>query len=131
MNALAKTMKINFQINYDTDLSKNKKFCGTRMGRFIQNPKYKKAKDKVILQLKNALKTHPNPVKFEPKKKVYIAATFFRPDLKSDIQNFQEAICDAISKVIAVDDRYFAFKAWDWEVDKENPCIYISVFDEV
>lgn len=121
-------MKFSFRIDYDTDLSKNKKFCGTRAGRFIQNPVYKAAKNKVILKMKSVLRIHPNPIRFEPKTKVYISATFFRPDFKSDIQNFQEALCDCIAEVIGIDDRYFAFKKWDWEVDKEEPCVYITVF---
>jgi Holliday junction resolvase RusA-like endonuclease len=121
-------MKFSFTIAYDTNLSKNKKFCGANQGRLVQSTSYKKAKERVIYEMKEALRVHPHPVKFFPKEKVYISATFFRPDLRSDIQNFQEAICDCISKVIGVDDRYFAFKSWDWEVDKESPGVYITVF---
>lgn len=121
-------MKFSFKIEYDTDLSKNKKFCGANKGRLVQSSSYKKAKEKVIYQIKEALRVHPHPIRFQDKQKVYISALFFRPDLRSDIQNFQEAICDCISQVIDVDDRYFAFRAWDWEVDKEIPGIHITVF---
>lgn len=112
-------------IPYLTALSKNRKFLGAKYGRLIQSPQYKNAKKEILAYIQDAYE-QSNEI-FVDKKKLYISAFFYRPDLRSDIQNFQEAICDVISDVVKVNDRYFAFKEWDWRVDKENPRIFLEI----
>ena len=109
---------------FDTNLSKNKKNIGTNRftRQIIQSKAYKDAKQFVFLQCKMALKDEV----FKPKTKTKIKIMFYRPDYRSDIQNFLEAICDAIKIAINVGDNYYVFDL-DYQNDKLNPRIEIEI----
>lgn len=113
-----------FTIPYDTNLSKNKKNIGTNRftRQIIQSSKYKNAKQLVFSLCKNALMDET----FKPKTKTKLSIMFYRPDYRSDIQNFLEAICDAVKVVIDVGDNYYVFEL-DYEIDKVNPRIEIEI----
>jgi Holliday junction resolvase RusA-like endonuclease len=113
-----------FTTPYDTNLSKNKKNIGTNRftRQIIQSKAYKDAKQFVFLQCKNALMNET----FKPKTKTKIKIMFYRPDYRSDIQNFLEAICDAIKIAINVGDNYYVFDL-DYQNDKLNPRIEIEI----
>lgn len=116
---------MNVVIPYLTNLSKNKKFIGASRGRLVQSPSYKNAKKQIEILIRKAYEESHEI--FVDKKKLYVSAFFYRPDMRTDIGNFLEAISDSISNVIGVNDRYFAFKEWDYQIDKESPRIFILI----
>ena len=58
--------------------------------------------------------------------KIYVRIKVYRPDLRSDPQNFVDTICDAIKAGIGRDDNVYAVSV-DWEFDEDNPRIDIEV----
>ena len=61
--------------------------------------------------------------------KIYVRIMVYRPDVRGDPINFQDAICDAIKVGIGRDDNVFAVSV-DWELDTEEPRIVIEVEQE-
>jgi len=106
---------VKIEIPWCSDLSKNKKYCSRN---FVLSPAYRKAKNGLTLYFKSQLQK--NKVKFVDKNKLKISAFFTRPNMKMDIQNFQEAFCDCIQDAAKVNDRYFSFGEWDWVFDKKS-----------
>lgn len=96
-------------------MSKNKKFV-TRY--FALSKGFRNAKWELIAKIKAELKK--NNVKFEDKKRLKLTAFFIRPNMRMDIQNFQEAICDCVQEACKVNDRYFHFGEWDWVLDRKS-----------
>lgn len=62
--------------------------------------------------------------------KIWIDICVQKPDHKGDAVNFVDAICDAIKKGIAIDDRWFSLGLVDWQIVKKNPQIIVSIGQE-
>lgn len=107
--------QIEFKTRINPSMSKNKKFVSRY---FVLSKEFRKAKWSLIEQIKSELKK--NCVKFEDKKRLKITAFFTRSNLRIDIQNFQEAICDSVQEACKVNDRYFYFGEWDWVLDRKS-----------
>lgn len=60
------------------------------------------------------------------KAKIWIVITVYRADFRSDPINALDFVCDAAKLAIKVDDRWFSATV-DWEVDRQEPRIEVSV----
>ena len=95
-----------------------------RSKRIITN-EYRAASDQLLRIFNNSFLAH----KFKDKKKLWVKIYAYRPDMKSDIQNFEECICDALKKSIGIDDRYYSLVI-DWEIVKVKGSILIEIWQE-
>ena len=112
--------QFSFTLDYNTCISVNAKYSSRN---FSKSKAYKEYQEHVQWQILRTGKYQT----FDPEKKVYIAGMVYRPDYRSDIDNFIKGIFDAISSMIGVNDNRFAIKYWDYEICKENPRIEITV----
>jgi hypothetical protein len=109
-----------FRIALDWGFSDNRKF----VGKYNKIPSriYDAYKKEIYLILLASRMT------FE-KKKVYVSFTVFKKTMSGDCTNFVKGVCDGIklyTKRFGLDDNWFACCA-DWQIDKENPRIEITV----
>jgi small-conductance mechanosensitive channel len=92
--------------------------------RIIQSG-YRKASAQLLRIFNNSFEGHS----FKDKTKTWVRIYAYRPDFKSDIQNFEECICDALKEALQIDDRYFSLII-DWELNRKTPIIHIDVWQE-
>jgi hypothetical protein len=106
---------------YSTDISKNNKFgCYSNKSLSLKYERYKRL---VSLRFKKFCKQLT-------KKKVWVFINVCRPNMRADPSNFIEGIHDAIKEVCPnVDDNYFS-TVCDWNVDKINPRVEITIIQE-
>ena len=114
-------MIIKITAPYMPGLSKNRKFVG-RCAKVL-SPEYKRAKSVIYSLVKSALNKSTSSYS---KQKVWIGIMIYRPSMRGDPSNNIEGICDSIKLAIGIDDNYFSCVC-DWEVDKLNPRLVISI----
>ena len=110
-------LEFKFIIPYNSGFSDNKKYVGYRSKILAQT--YRAGLDEIIFKtwkLRGMLK----------KRKIYIEIIAFRPHMRGDIANFIKLICDGIKKGCGIDDNYYC-GSWDYEIDKTNPRIDITI----
>lgn len=113
--------KITFEYPYTPQLSKNKRYAFR--GSKKKNPLHQAAQDEVSLLFKAAMRNNDIPLK----RKIWIGYTWHRENMRGDITNFLNPICDAIKECLTFDDNWFSVSMLDWEIDKENPRFEITV----
>ena len=114
---------IKIEIPWIPEISKNKKF--KYKTRKILSDGYKDGKELITWKIIQTGK-HTS---FIPKTKTFVFIKCYRPNFKGDIQNFEEAICDAIKVGINVGDNYFC-PVFNYELDRDNPRIIIIIEQE-
>ena len=114
---------IKFEIPYNMDISKNKKFIGKT--KKILNPKYINAKEEIYWICKSKLKKIG--LTRLPKTKILVSLEVFKPNNRGDVINLTEGICDALKKSIDVDDNMYSLFV-DWEIDKNKPRINVTLY---
>ncbi len=112
-------MKASITIPYNTVLSKNVMWRHAK-GRTYLNPATKAEIDAIAWELKGGAWR---------KSKLFVDIMIYRPDMRSDPVNFLDAIIDGIKVATGVDDNLYS-GSWDWELDKENPRITITISQE-
>lgn len=111
---------ISFNVPYDSNLSKNRRYAFYKSK--FKNPKHKKAQELITKEFEKLyLKSKP-----AIKGKTIIKIYCYKKDMRGDISNFINPINDAIKVVLPYDDNYF-INITDYEIDKENPKINISI----
>lgn len=117
--------KLNIQIPFDTKLSKNraKTLLGRGTRKWIGLTSTYRTLIAQNIQFVKAQVTEE--LKFNPKEKVHLAITVFKPNNRCDAINFIDAVADIIKEVIGVDDRYYALSL-DWFISEE-PNIQIRI----
>lgn len=111
-------MQVSITIPYISCLSKNQMWKKDKNGKIYLNPATAAEMDAIAMQLPS--------YDWQPKVKVHVEIMVYRPNFYMDPPNFVDTIVDAVKVGIGVDDRYFAGK-WDYELDKLNPRIEITV----
>jgi len=112
--------EIKITIPYIPALSKNRRF----IGKFnkVKSPDHAKAQDLIEMLFRRELINKP----VIEKQKVWVSIMWYRKDMRGDLQNWVNPICDSIKRCLSFDDNYFAFDNLDWIVCKENPRMEIS-----
>lgn len=95
-----------------------------RMRRAFANSEYVQHKLNLILALRRA--RCEKMLVFNPKAKVFVNLMVYKPNNRSDSQNFIKPICDAVSAAIGANDNMFE-GMWQWSIDKKNPRFVITV----
>jgi len=111
-------MRIKISIPYSAALLKNRMWRHGK-GRTYLNPATKKEIEAIGIEIKS------KGVAWE-KRKIWVCIKVYRPDMRADPCNFIDAILDGVKVGTGVDDRYYS-GLWDWELDKDNPRIEITV----
>ena len=114
--------RFSFTFPFDSRLSENKRLVFSR-GRFHNQKAYKDLKDQMVLVAKSA-RTRAKANFKEARLTVHVFV--YRPDMRSDCQNYIKPIFDAVSEAIGIDDRWFG-GSLDWSISKENPRFSIEV----
>lgn len=108
-----------FSIPYIKYLSKNrmKAFAG---GHYYLPEETRKAKEHIIYPIKNS------KIKFI-QSKLYIELFIEKPKHQGDAINFIDTIADAIVQATGIDDRWYCIGRVDWQINKINPKIWITI----
>lgn len=116
--------KLKCVVPYNTHYSKNKKYYAQIRGSFrVIRKEYRTASHQLLSLFNNSFTNHP----FKDQEKLWVKIYAHRPDFKSDIQNFEECICDALKESIKIDDRYYSLII-DWELNRKDPKIEIEIW---
>lgn len=67
------------------------------------------------------------PVPFKPKKKVWLHCWWRKPDNTWDVNNWHQELADAIAPVIGVNDLYFLLVDQDYELNKADPGVRVTI----
>jgi hypothetical protein len=97
-------------------LSKNRQHGHHRRGVYL-TADAQAARDQLTWTLKSALATSL----FLPRRKVWLAITVQRANVRSDPINVLDAVADAIKVATGIDDRWFAVARLDWTVVRDAP----------
>ena len=117
-------MVVTISVPYSTALSKNWMYRRHRSKTYI--PVNSRAEmDAIAIELKARSRGHA-----WEKRKLWVRLMIYRPDMRADPSNFVDAINDAVKIATGVDDRHYS-GSYDWEVDRENPRIEITVEQHV
>lgn len=63
-------------------------------------------------------------------RKTWVSFFVQKPNHKCDAINVVDTVCDALKKVMGLDDRWFSIGQVDWEIVREQGRIYIRVAQE-
>ncbi len=103
---------------------------------FSKNGLYGRKKNKAFLrkEAKKARQDLVDLIKQKPQPwaqtKTWLGIKVIRPNFRSDPINFIDGIADAIKEGIGVDDKWFAIEYLDWEIDKNNSKIEVTIWQE-
>ncbi len=53
-----------------------------------------------------------------------------KPNQRGDAVNVIDLVCDAIKRAIPIDDRWYSIRRLDWEINKNNPHLFIGLSQE-
>lgn len=113
--------KVGIVIPYDPELSKNRMWRKLRNGGIYKNPHT----EKLCSDIAFLVEAESRRCVWQ-KYKVLVTIMIYKPDNRGDAINFIDTICDGIKAGIGIDDRYFSVSL-DWEIDKRQPRIEITV----
>lgn len=107
---------------YSPALSKNARIAQGKR-RFFIKPEAKAAEARLEREMRTALKG----IKWY-NQKVYLDIYVYKARTNTDAINFIDVLADCLKRVIMVDDRWFAIKSCDWELDRANPHIVLKLY---
>lgn len=126
MNPIELAWLARVAIPFDSAASKNFIY-GFRQGGHVRLREQAKAyRDLIGYRIKGALINQPIV-----HNKVWLDIYIQKPSHNADAVNFVDTICDAVKRVISVDDRWFSIRRLDWQVVKTEPKIFIGIGQEV
>ena len=121
-------MEFSARFPFDGNLSENKRLAwNPKAHRMFAARGYKVAQGRLDLVLSFA-RAKAKAV-FDPKRKVSVDLVVFKPNGRSDSQNFLKGCLDSVARAIKVNDSMFE-GSWRWEIDKDDPRIKIFVSQE-
>lgn len=106
---------------YDKSLSKNRANKVTRLGKFYKDINHIQAKRSIAWELS----IHKS--KFPINVKIWIGATLYKPRSNIDCANQIDGLFDAIEEGLGIDDHWFSIYRFDWQIDRKNPRIILSI----
>lgn len=116
-------VRVNLPFTYSA--SKNAVHAVGRGGHIFNRSKSNAFRDQLVMLLRSALigtKIFNN--------KVWVNIFVQKPDHKGDAVNVIDVVCDAVKVAIKLDDRWFSIRRLDWEVQKNDPQIFVGVSQE-
>jgi hypothetical protein len=84
-------------------------------------------RDLIGFELKSALRLSASRVVHN---KVWIDILVQKSNHKGDAINVVDLVCDAIKRVLPVDDRWFCIRSLDWEIVRDGGFIFIAIGQE-
>lgn len=112
-------------VPFDSKASKNALYRMRGPGNIRLREEVKSYRDLIGYRVKEAMANQP--VKHN---KLWLDIFIQKDTNRCDAVNFVDTICDAIKRVIPLDDRWYAIQRLDWEIVKEKPRIIISLMQE-
>jgi hypothetical protein len=113
-----------FVVPWDRRFSKNVLWSSNSRGHVYMREEIKMVRDSLVNEIQKC------PLEWY-EGKVWLDIFVEKPDARSDAVNVIDAICDAVKRAIAVDDRWFCIKRLDWSVVKTDPKIILGISQEV
>jgi hypothetical protein len=117
---------VRIRLPFDWAGSKNHIYAMRSQGHVALRERSKAFRDLVGWKLKQALVGQA--IK---NNKVWLDIFVQKPNQRGDCVNFVDMICDAVKRVIGVDDRWFSLRRVDWEICKDEPSIFIGIGQEI
>jgi len=116
---------LSFEFPFNPQMSENCRLnYNPKSGRYFASTSYKLAKHALSMIIRGAA-TRAG-LKFQPKKKLNVEFTVYKPNHHSDAPNFTKCILDAAAAALNLNDNYFTSSV-DWEIDKKNPRFSILI----
>lgn len=116
---------VRVQIPFDWAASKNHIYAMRNQGHVALRSAAAAYRDMIGWRIKEALAG-----KVIKNNKIWIDIFIQKPNQRGDAVNFVDLICDAVKRVIGVDDRWYSLRRVDWEIAKDNPRIFIGIGQE-
>lgn len=117
---------VKFKFPYSQAVSKNSLWSfGGKGGHVYRRQAANQYQDTLALYTKAAMagrKVYIN--------KIWIDLFVQKPTHKSDAINVLDTVCDALKVGLGVDDRWFCIRQLDWEITKNDPHIFISIYQK-
>ncbi len=127
---MSTVIRVTIETKYNANLSKNSWHgVNTKSKKKIySNPKTQSEIDAIAWELKSQ---KAQLLGWDKDRKIYVDVMVYRPDMKADVQNFLNPICDGVKYGINIDDNVYA-GSWDWQlVKKGEERIVIDVWQEI
>ncbi len=102
--------------------SKNHIYAHRRTGHIALRRESRAKRDEIVCLIRDGLKGH-----HVAHNKVWIDILVQKPNHRGDAVNVVDLVCDALTKALGVDDRWFCIRRLDWEVVKESPMLFIGI----
>lgn len=107
-------------------LSKNRQHGHHRRGVYL-TADAQAARDHLSWMIKSALAGRV----FVPRRKVWVAITVQRANLRSDPINVLDAVADAAKAATGIDDRWFAVARLDWTIVRNaQPTVTVALWQD-
>lgn len=103
-------VEIRLEFPYDSRLSKNYK---QQCGKYGRGEMFKRLRDSFVLYVRAYAK------ELEGCKRIKLHLNVYRPDQRTDAQNYVEDFCDIVQDAIGVNDRHFETSSKP--IDGERP----------
>jgi len=102
--------------------SKNHIYAMCRRGHVALRRESRAKREEISTQVRDALNGRR-----VAHNKVWIDILVQKPNHRGDAVNVVDLVCDALTKAVDVDDRWFCIRRLDWEIAKDNPMLFIGV----
>jgi len=113
-----------FKIPFSFALSKNHVWSMAKGGGHVfKREQARKYQDFIAIKVKECtrgLVIHQN--------KIWIDLFVQKPNHKGDAINVVDSICDGLKVGLGIDDRWFCIRQLDWEIAKDDPQIFVKIF---
>jgi hypothetical protein len=115
---------VKFKIPFSGAASKNHVWSlGKGGGHVFKRMESRSYQDVIAYQVKQA--TRGLPV---CNNKIWIDLFVQKPHHKGDAINVIDVVCDGLKVGLGIDDRWFCIRKVDWEIAKNDPQIFVSVY---
>ncbi len=114
--------QVRVAIPFSYAASKNHIYAMRRSGHVALRRESRAKRDEIVWQIREALKGRR-----VAHNKVWIDILVQKPNHRGDAVNVVDLVCDALTKAVEVDDRWFCIRRLDWEIAKENPLLFIGI----
>jgi Holliday junction resolvase RusA-like endonuclease len=113
-----------FKIPFSFALSKNHVWSMARGGGHVfKREQARKYQDFIALKAKECtrgLTIYRN--------KIWIDLFVQKPNHKGDAINIVDSVCDGLKVGLGIDDRWFCIRQLDWEIAKDDPQVFVKIF---
>lgn len=106
-------------------ISKNHIYALRQMGHVALRRESKEKRQEIGLMIRRSLGRNRIV-----QHKLWIDLLVQKPNHKGDAVNVVDLVCDALTKAVGLDDRWFCIRKLDWQIVKTDPRLFIGIGQE-